>query len=730
MNEVELERMIVRIIGDNSLYLSSLVQSMSATTSFESGIKSSTNAIGAFYNQVQMYSSQVTAGLNAMLGTTSVVTSLFKSIKLSSEMEQTQIAFTTLLQSADQAKELISQLVKFADLTPFEPDEVVKASRVLLAFGTGAKDIIPTMTKLGDLASGLHTPLNDLVLIYAKMKNMGKVYLHDLNQFGERGINIWDELAKETGKNIEQLREMVHHGQVSFPMVEKALNNLTKAGGMFAGGMEAQSKSLGGLYSTLKGYFDGVLREVGILITETLYLKQVVDYVGQAFAKAQDYIKGLSPEAKAIFSAVTIAVAGLLTLIPLWTVLGSTITASFSTIFTVLRLFMGPIGWLIGAAGLVANSWAESLGGWSNLWILVQYHAKEYWYYIEDKFNSFISWVTPIWIAFVSLANTVWEEVKAIVVDVWTVIVESVQENIEFITGLFGAIADENGITWDTVRNAIRDALIFAEFYIKHFSEFMQLSWLQSQLAFEQFVNDITYFFTDEIPAVVEWLGEAIIQTFTNSLENSLILFKNFGENIIAIFTNLPGLIAGTTKWDDIWKPLTTGMKDLVLADVMLPEREATQAETDLKKRIDKMSEDLGQEWNKFHKEKTDTPFDVTPDEEVFYENEATELGSKVGRDYGGAVAKEIHKLDAVAFGSAEALSRLAAYADSFNKDNSTSGTNKSGNMEANLTASNTGSPDALSKQDKQIDLLAQIRDAVKIGNNDAVQLKAANING
>jgi len=513
-------------------------------------------------------------------------------------------------------------------------------------------------------------------------------------------------------------------------MVEKALNELTKAGGMFAGGMEAQSKSLGGLYSTLKGYFDGVLREVGTLMTETLHLKYIVDTVGQAFAKAQDYIKGLSPQAKAIFSVVTIAVASLLTLGATWSILGSTITASLTPILAVIRLFMGPIGWLIGAAAIITNSWAESMGGWANLWKYVQGLAEYYWWFVQKKFDSFISWVTPIWTAFVSLASTIWEEVKAIAVDVWTVIVESVQESITYIAGLIGIIADENGITWNTVRDAIRDALIFAEFYIKHFSEFMQLSWLQGQLAFEEFTNDIIYFFMEEIPAILQGFAINIVEVFTNSLENSLTLFKNFGENIIAIFTNLPGLIAGTTKWDDIWKPLTTGMKNLVLADIMLPEREATDTENDLKKRIDKMSEDLGQEWNKFHKEKIDTPFDVTPDEEVFFENEATELGSKVGRDYGGAVAKEIHKLDAVAFGSAEALSRLSAYADSFNKDNSTSGTNKSGTMEANLTASSAGSADALGKQDKHIDLLAQIRDAVKIGNNDAVQLKAANING
>jgi hypothetical protein len=76
--------------------------------------------------------------------------------------EQSRIAFETMLGSADKARGLMSQIAEFAKQTPFELPEVVAGTKQLLAFGFAQDQLLPTMRKLGDLASGLGVPVGQL----------------------------------------------------------------------------------------------------------------------------------------------------------------------------------------------------------------------------------------------------------------------------------------------------------------------------------------------------------------------------------------------------------------------------------------------------------------------------------------------------------------------------------------------------------------------------------------
>jgi len=179
------------------------------------------------------------------------------------KLEQLTISFETFLGSAEKAKSVIKDLRQFADVTPFETEQVNSAGRALLAFGFTTKELIPTLTRIGDIASGTGKDFNELALIYGKAKTQGLIQGEELNQLAEAGIPIYGELAKVLGVNESQIRKLGEQGKIQFSDLEKVFQNLTGEGGKFGGLMERQSQSLGGLYSTLKSSLSNLLTQVG-----------------------------------------------------------------------------------------------------------------------------------------------------------------------------------------------------------------------------------------------------------------------------------------------------------------------------------------------------------------------------------------------------------------------------------------------------------------------------------
>ena len=76
-------------------------------------------------------------------------------LRMSSEFEQAEIAFTTMLGSAEKAQEFIEEMNRFAIETPFDVAGVQDAAKRMLAFGFRQEQIIPYLTAIGNAAAGL-----------------------------------------------------------------------------------------------------------------------------------------------------------------------------------------------------------------------------------------------------------------------------------------------------------------------------------------------------------------------------------------------------------------------------------------------------------------------------------------------------------------------------------------------------------------------------------------------
>lgn len=185
------------------------------------------------------------------------------SIKAAADFEKLNISFETFLGSAEEGTKVLADLQKFSGATPFTGAEVQNAGRALLAFGVDAKNLIPTLTRIGDISAGTGKNFNELAVIYGKARTQGTLFAEDINQLTEAGIPIIGEFAKQFGVTEDKVKKLGSEGKITFANLEKAFQSLTSEGGKFAGLTEKLSQSVAGRFSTLQDNFDQLKISIG-----------------------------------------------------------------------------------------------------------------------------------------------------------------------------------------------------------------------------------------------------------------------------------------------------------------------------------------------------------------------------------------------------------------------------------------------------------------------------------
>jgi tape measure domain-containing protein len=197
----------------------------------------------------------------ALAGVTAGVTALgIKSVGLADQLEQSKIAFTQFLGSAEKSDKFLSGLRGFAAQTPFEFPELVEASKKLLAFNVAGKQVIPIMRTFGDVAALTGSDVNDLVTIYGQMFAKGKVANEELMQFTERGVPAYQILSDKLGLSVDKIQKLASEGKLGAAALKQLQVGLDEK---FGGGMAKQAQTLSGMISTLKDTMAGTLTDIG-----------------------------------------------------------------------------------------------------------------------------------------------------------------------------------------------------------------------------------------------------------------------------------------------------------------------------------------------------------------------------------------------------------------------------------------------------------------------------------
>lgn len=244
------------ITGDNSNFLRRLREVENGVKNTSKQIEQSGLGIEELFNRMTRAAAAFGAGFTAKELISNIA-------QVRGEFQQLEVAFKTMLGSKEQANTLMSQLVYTAAKTPFDLQGVANGAKQLLAYGTAAEDVNETLIRLGDIASGLSIPLNDLVWLYGTTMTQGRLFTQDLRQFMGRGIPLADELAKQFGVTKDKVGELVTAGKVGFPEVQKAIEAMTDKGGKFGGLMEEQSKTITGQISNIEDAISTMFNKIG-----------------------------------------------------------------------------------------------------------------------------------------------------------------------------------------------------------------------------------------------------------------------------------------------------------------------------------------------------------------------------------------------------------------------------------------------------------------------------------
>lgn len=178
-------------------------------------------------------------------------------IKTAASMQTAKIGFTTMLGSAKKANSFLKDLSAFAAKTPFEFPELQTAASSLISAGINADKVIPIMTTLGNVTSGMGTGSEGVqraTVALQQMSAAGRITGEDLNQLRDAGIPVYDLLAKATGKSKAEVVALAQAGKLGSKELGQMMKALETGKGLerFSGLMDKQSESLSGVASTFK----------------------------------------------------------------------------------------------------------------------------------------------------------------------------------------------------------------------------------------------------------------------------------------------------------------------------------------------------------------------------------------------------------------------------------------------------------------------------------------------
>lgn len=312
-------------------------------------------------------------GLSAALTGLGVI-----AVRSAAQMEQTEKAFTTLLKSADLAKDFLAELERFAAATPFELPGLLNASKRLLAFGFSAQQVIPVLTAIGDSAAALgmgEEGISRLTTAIGQIQAKAKVSAEEMNQINETGIPAWQLLADTIGTTVPQAMDMASKGMIDGATGVQAI--LTGMNKQFGGMMAEQSQTLNGMMSNIQDSIGQLSTVVGKEITEAFNLKgaaaEFQDTLGEftAIAKQSGIGEALRQMVPTEVGMAIGALAAVITSTAVPAIVLLTAQAAKAALAFVG--ITGPIGIAVAAIGagayLIWDNW-EALGKfWDTFWV-------------------------------------------------------------------------------------------------------------------------------------------------------------------------------------------------------------------------------------------------------------------------------------------------------------------------------------------------------------------------
>jgi tape measure domain-containing protein len=348
-------------------------------------------------------------------------------IQFNASLEQSSIAFETLLGSAEKSKTMINDLLEMSKNSPFQFDGLQTSAKLMLAMGFNAEQIMPNLQAVGDAVAavgGNSQTMERISLAMSQMMAKGRISAEEMNQLAENGIAGWDIISEKMGKSTQELMKMGENGKLLaedvLPLLIEGMNE------RFGGAMEKQSTTFNGMIEKIKeglnilfgkimepafnrlkevlpkiidfvdrlglafetGGWKSALKEIfpyemaNAIISNIAFVIDVVNRLRDTFFKnsgnISDTVNKLYTNIKPAIEKIKEVILKTVELITvLWNEFGDDITAIFKVAWDTVVKVLGNVAGIIGGIldtliGMFTGDWKRMADGlktiWSNLW--------------------------------------------------------------------------------------------------------------------------------------------------------------------------------------------------------------------------------------------------------------------------------------------------------------------------------------------------------------------------
>ena len=526
-----------------------------------SSIKPPQAPSGGFFSAITSGASSaigMMTSFKGMLAGAGIAAGAFSAVNMVGQAEQTSVAFEVMLGSASKAKQMLGDLRQFADVSPFTFPGVADASKTLLQFGVAARDVVPTIKRIGDVAAGDEQKMHSLSLAFGQMTATGRLMGQDLLQMVNAGFNPLQEISRTTGQSMASLKKRMEDGGISAQEVAKAFETATSQGGKFFGMTERMSGTTLGLLSTLKD---------------------------NAMSAVRNMTEPFMPAVNTLIKGAGQVIAGI----------GSMLAPSFSMIGREISSFFESIDFKLDFASM-----GESLLAVSTK--------------IVGTFKSIYAAVSPIVMSTVGFITATWQRLGPSVISIASSILDSIAPIISFIEPMLptiakfaaaflglnalvgvvlgvgaaiGAIASPVGIALSALaalsiemayggersqwlRDAINGAFSFIGEFIantidligfsfRNWGELLDLAVAHAGLFVD---NTMARFdaFRQNVGTIATWIGDNWLNIFKDMASGTATILANIGANLGEFIVQVKNWLAGD-GFDFQVIPLTQGFE-------------------------------------------------------------------------------------------------------------------------------------------------------------------------
>lgn len=513
--ETELERLVVRLVGDGSDYQRMLSTAQTSTNQAAQQVEAASKKIEGFSSGLQGFATAATSAL-AAIGIGGGLKQMFGAF---AEAETISIRLNAVLQSNGRnVEETRQQYNRFAGdiqaLTVLDDDAVLSLLNLAESFeltGDAAQEAAKNAISLAAVTGGSAESMIRLTAALAK----GDV-----------------ERAMQMARMVPQLRGITKESEF-----------LAKATQLISTGWEtaqAEAGSASGQLKQLSNAFGNLMEDLGEIVAKAI--KPLVSWI----QKVVIWFQELSPEVKTlivgfvgllgaitaigpviyIFSALSGPIAavgttvlGLLNPLKLLSLGLSAVTTSLGFVRAAATVAFGPIGIAIAVVTALIGTFIATMGGFEETWILIKETAIKVWEAIKAKVTEFIEWSKPIVDALVVLWLEAWELMKEGINFVWDTVKVIFTTIKDFVVGVWTSISGGATTNWEGIRETIVTVIDFCTFTLRNFGQVASFVWtgikLSAVTAFDM-IRDAIVVASAVIVGIVKALGATFAALWNN----------------------------------------------------------------------------------------------------------------------------------------------------------------------------------------------------------------------